>query len=255
MRLALDAVAYSYGRRPALTDVTMPETGGVVGVIGPNGSGKSTLMKVVAGVLAGDGTITAVADDGRRLRRSELRDHLGYVPQEIPGAVALTVLECVVVGLRRRTAWRTSRSEIDAACSALEELGIAHLADRYLGELSGGQRQLVGIVQTTVRRPAVMLLDEPTSALDLHHQLRVLDFVRHRTAATGGTTLVPLHDLNLAARHCDHLLVLAEGRTVAFGPPSEVLTPQLLAQTYHVEARVLMDEEVPVVTAAGLAAP
>lgn len=253
MRLALDDLRFSYGRRPALRGVSMPPVDGVVGVLGPNGSGKSTLMKLVAGVLRGTGSVRA-DDGGRRLTPAALRDATGYVPQEPPGDVALTVLETVLVGLRRRHTWRTSPAEVEAAHACLTELGIDALADRYLGELSGGQRQLAGIAQMTARRPPVMLLDEPTSALDLHHQLKVLDFVRERTRAAGGVTLVPMHDLNLAARFSDHVLVLRDGASVAFGPPSDVLTSATLAETYRVHARVISDAGVPVVAPLGFTA-
>jgi len=253
MRIALTDVAYSYGSHRALDGVSLPPSGGVVGVLGPNGSGKSTLMKVVAGILPGSGRVE-VTDGDRAVTGRRLRSVLGCVPQDPPGDVALSVLEAVLVGLRRRAAWRTSRAEVDQAMACLDELGIAHLADRYLGDLSGGQRQLAGLAQMTVRRPSVMLLDEPTSALDLHHQVKVLGFVRERTHSLGGVTLMPMHDLNLAARYCDRLLVMRDGRTVCVGSPEEVLTPETLATTYRVEARVLSDGGVPVVTPHGFSA-
>ncbi|MBW3084324.1 Iron(3+)-hydroxamate import ATP-binding protein FhuC [Austwickia sp. TVS 96-490-7B] len=255
MKLALNDIRFSYGRRPAVAGVCMPATDGVIGVLGPNGSGKSTLMKLIAGILRGTGTITTWDDHGVELSTRQRRDALGYVPQDPPGDVALTVLESVMVGLRRRAAWHTSATEIRTAYHCLAELGIDSLANRYLNELSGGQRQLAGIAQMTVRRPPIMLLDEPTSALDLHHQVTVLDYIRARTAAVGGVTLVPLHDLNLAARFCDQLLVLREGTDVAFGSPVDVLTSHTLHDTYRVRARVLSDDGVPVVTPVGFAPP
>ncbi|WP_116112410.1 ABC transporter ATP-binding protein [Austwickia chelonae] len=251
MKLALQDIGFSYGKRVALAGVSMPSTGGVVGVLGPNGSGKSTLMKLIAGIHHGEGRICVVDTEGVELSARQRRDVLGYVPQDPPGDVALTVLESVLVGLRRRSSWHTSAEEITTAYSCLEELGIAALANRYLNELSGGQRQLAGIAQMTVRRPQVMLLDEPTSALDLHHQIKVLGYVRARTAAVDGVSLVPMHDLNLAARFCDHLLVLRDGASVGFGAPAEVLTSQTLSSTYRVEAKVLSDEGVPVVAPVG----
>ncbi|GAB3713742.1 hypothetical protein GCM10028815_30520 [Mariniluteicoccus flavus] len=112
------------------------------------------------------------------------------------------------------------------------------LADRWLGELSGGQRQLVGVAQMLVRDPSLMLLDEPTSALDLHHQLGVLGVVRRRVDRGGATAVVALHDLNLAARFCDTVVVLDRGIVVAVGAPSEALTADRLRATWRVEADV-----------------
>ncbi|WP_168583006.1 ABC transporter ATP-binding protein [Gephyromycinifex aptenodytis] len=251
MKLSLSDIHYSYGRHRALAGVDLPPVEGVVGVLGPNGSGKSTLMRLIAGIHRGSGTIRAWDADGRELGERERRDALGYVPQDPPGDVALTVIEAVIVGLARRSLWRTNRSDVERAYEALGELGIQQLANRYLGELSGGQRQLAGIAQMTVRKPPIMLLDEPTSALDLHHQLKVLTFVRQRTAGSGGVTLVPMHDINLAARFCDQLLVLRDGRSVQFGTPEEVLTTETLSATYRVEAKVLSDAGVPVVAPIG----
>jgi iron complex transport system ATP-binding protein len=122
--------------------------------------------------------------------------------------------------------------------AALETLCIADLASRNLAELSGGQRQLVSLAQTLGREPDVMLLDEPTSALDLRHQYEVAALVRRVARARGLIALVSIHDINLALRFADRVLVLAEGRLVAFGEPRTVVTPRLLFDVYGVRARI-----------------
>ena len=227
MSLTLNNLTFSYGRRAVLKGVDATwETGQTVGLLGPNGAGKSTLVTCVA----------------------QLRRHLGEVSfagrrgHDLRGDAALTALESVLTASRRGMTWHTSRADIDLAWSALDELGVAELADRPLGQLSGGQRQLVALAQTLVREPGLILLDEPTSALDLRRQVSVLSHVRricHRD--TGRLAVVALHDLNLAARFCDRLAILAGGTIRAEGSPAEVLQPDILAEVYGLRVRIVPD--------------
>ena len=174
MSLVLDDLTFSYGRRAVLKGVDATwETGQMVGLLGPNGAGKSTLVTCVAQLRRYLGEVTFEDRRGR-----DLRGMIGYMPQGLPGDAALTALESVLTASRRGMTWHTSRADIDRAWSALDELGVAELADRPLGQLSGGQRQLVALAQTLVREPGLILLDEPTSALDLCRQVSVLSHVR-----------------------------------------------------------------------------
>ena len=137
----------------------------------------------------------------------------------------------------------------------LERLGITHLASRYVHELSGGQRQLVAVGQMLVREPEVLLLDEPTSALDLRHQVELLQLIRREVSHNDSIALIAIHDLNLAARYCDQLIVLHRGRLMAQGQPSEVLTPGLLEEVYGLRAKVLDDSGTPVICPVEESAP
>ncbi|MCA3771277.1 ABC transporter ATP-binding protein, partial [Cutibacterium sp.] len=136
---------------------------------------------------------------------------------------------------------------VERAAHVLERVGIAHIAHRFISQLSGGQRQLVALAQMVVRDPQVLLLDEPTSALDLHNQIEVLRLVRRAVDSGHRMAIVALHDLNLAACYCDRLVLLHEGGVHAEGSPSEVLTPDVLERVYGFRARVLSDDGIPVV--------
>ncbi|WP_256699867.1 ABC transporter ATP-binding protein, partial [Actinomyces oris] len=161
MSLILNDLTFSYGRRAVLKGVDATwETGQTVGLLGPNGVGKSTLVTCVAQLRRHLGEVTFAGRRGH-----DLRGMIGYMPQGLPGDAALTALESVLTASRRGMTWHTSRADIDLAWSALDELGVAELADRPLGQLSGGQRQLIALAQTLVREPGLILLDEPTSAL------------------------------------------------------------------------------------------
>ena len=240
MSLELKHLHFSYGARRVLRDVDARwDAGQMVGLLGPNGAGKSTLVTCVAQLRRYAGVVTFEGRTGR-----DLRGTIGYMPQGLPGDAALTALESVLTASRRGLTWHTSRADIDLAWTALDELGVAELADRPLGQLSGGQRQLVALAQTLVREPGLILLDEPTSALDLRRQVAVLSHVRricHRDS--GRLAVVALHDLNLAARFCDRLAVLGDGRILAEGPPAEVLRPDVIAEVYGLRVRIVPDGE------------
>jgi iron complex transport system ATP-binding protein len=155
----------------------------------------------------------------------------------MPGDAALSVLESVVVALKASGHAGSIDAARRQALATLDRLGIADLAMTRLNRLSGGQRQLAGIAQAVVRRTPLLLLDEPTSALDLHHQVVVMGVLRD-LAAAGQLVVVVLHDLMLAARWANHLVVLADGALAAEGPPAEVITPAMLVQVYRIAARV-----------------
>ena len=205
-------------------------SGQLVGVIGPNAAGKSTLFRRVAGLLAGPGSVRA---DGMA------RGGICYMPQDTGANTVLTVFESVLLaGRQDRPGWRVPDAELQAIDAVLQRLDIHDLGFRNLGELSGGQRQLVSLAQALIRDPDILLLDEPTSALDLNRQVEVLEQVRGQARDHDRLVLVALHDLNQALRYCDTVLVLRDGRMVASGRAVEVIDPALLARVWGIDARV-----------------
>jgi iron complex transport system ATP-binding protein len=168
---------------------------------------------------------------------------VSYLPQEYPSTAALTVFEAVLLAGRQSASWAVSDADLGHVAGVLAELRLEHLALRYLNELSGGQRQLVAVAQALAREPRVLLLDEPTSSLDLQRQLELLSLVRSVAVTREITVLIAVHDLNLAARYADRLIVLHGGAVYADGPPSLVLTESMLAEVYGVEARVVVGED------------
>jgi iron complex transport system ATP-binding protein len=230
MRLEINGLTAGYGRQQVLRGINLTVAPGeVLAILGANGSGKSTLLRAAAGHLPYRGT----------LRWSGPASAIGYLPQDNAARVALTAFEVVLLGRLRSLTLRVAPSDIEAAEGAMAELGITSLGPRHLGELSGGQRQLVFLAQVLAGSPRALLLDEPTSALDIAHQLQVLSLLSAATARRGLTTIAVLHDLNAAARFAGRLALLHEGRVLAIGTPDQVLTPGLLRTAYGVEAAIL----------------
>ncbi|WP_127090551.1 ABC transporter ATP-binding protein [Aquabacter cavernae] len=241
LSLHVHEVSVGYGRREVVRGLSLaPLRGGcVTALVGPNAAGKSTLLRTIAGLLPMRGRVSLGAVDLAGLSRAERAARIGFMPQSLPGGVALTVMETVMGALRAGgDAAPISGSEMQTrAALALDDLGIGALALETLDKLSGGQRQLASLAQALVRRPDVLLLDEPTSALDLRHQVVVMSILR-RLAGEGRLVVAVLHDLALAARWADHVVVLSEGRCAAEGAPSQTISSAVLASVYGVEGRV-----------------
>ncbi len=233
MRIDLNAVSVRYGARQAVRGISLSAVPGeVLAVLGANGSGKSSLLRALAGIVAHHGTVLwdgqATAPPGT----------IGYMPQDNAARAALSAFEVVLLGRLRSLALRVDASDLEAAAAALAELGLSDLVHRRIGELSGGQRQLISIAQVLAGDPRVLLLDEPTSALDIAHQLQVLDLLGAATRRRHLTTMVVLHDLNAAARFADRVALLSDGALAACGAPVAVLTVPTLRTAFGVEAAI-----------------
>lgn len=237
--LSLGGFTTGYPKRRVIENLNVARLprGEITVLLGPNGCGKSTLLRALAGLNKGQGELWLNGEDlmtqpfARRARR------VVYLPQSLPAGVHLHVLESIIVAQRASSGLHSAASEADVM-ELLEQLGIAHLAMRYLDQLSGGQKQLVGLAQSLIRRPALLLLDEPLSALDLNYQFHVMDLVRRETALRNMVTVVVVHDINIALRHAQHALMLKEGKLIAEGAPDHVITPATLAQVYGVQGRI-----------------
>lgn len=237
--LTLRGFSTGYPKRKVIEnlDVASLPRGEITVLLGPNGCGKSTLLRALAGLNKGRGEMWL--DDEELMTQPFARraQRVVYLPQSLPAGVHLHVLESIIVAQRASGGLHSAASEAEIL-HLLEQLGIAHLAMRYLDQLSGGQKQLVGLAQSLIRRPELLLLDEPLSALDLNYQFHVMDLVRRETAQRNIVTVVVVHDINIALRHAQHALMLKEGRLIAEGQPDKVITPETLAQVYGVEGRI-----------------
>jgi iron complex transport system ATP-binding protein len=242
--VTLHAAAVTWNRGGALVvdgvTVTMAP-GETLGLLGPNGSGKSSLLHLLNGVVRPTaGVVTLDGDDLSTLRRKEVARAVAVVSQHADTDLDITVGDVVRLGrIPHRTTFGGNPAADEAAVTAaLEHTGLTSKANRLWHRLSGGERQRVQIARALAQEPRELLLDEPTNHLDIHHQLELLALVTRLPV----TSVIALHDLNLAAMFCDTVIVLKEGRVVAGGKPAEVLTSELIAQVYNVRAEVIADE-------------
>jgi iron complex transport system ATP-binding protein len=244
MPLVVDALDFAYGRIPVLHELSAGplERGTVTALVGPNGSGKSTLFRCLAGTVKPKrGQVRLDESDLARAAPRERARRVFHLSQDSSTRAALTVFEVVLLARKSLAGSLTLRAgpgDLCAVQNVLDDLGLNDLSGRAISDLSGGQRQLVGIAQALVREPDILLLDEPTSALDVRRQLEVMQLVRKITAQRRIVTIAAMHDLALAARFADRLLVLKDGRIAEEGAPDAVLSRPALAETYGVGIHV-----------------
>ncbi|QRV16741.1 ABC transporter ATP-binding protein [Haloterrigena salifodinae] len=221
----------------------------VTALVGPNGSGKSTLLKSLSNHLEPErGTVRIHGKELDTFDRKELARELGVLSQENDSLGSITVEDLIYHGRYPHRGFFDSVSEEDHAAveRALELAGIGDLRDAELGQLSGGQKQLAWIAMVLAQDTDVLLLDEPTTFLDVHHQFRVLETIRQLNEEKGVTVAVILHDIAQAARFADYLVAMHDGELYDWGPPEEVVTEQLLADVFGVEATVQHEPELQV---------
>ncbi|WP_433666171.1 ABC transporter ATP-binding protein [Nocardia sp. CA-136227] len=245
MTLAAESLTLGYGERIIVDGLSVDiEPGLITTVIGPNGCGKSTLLRSLGRLLRPKAG--RVLLDGKAIATMKTKDIarvVGMLPQTPVAPEGLTVADLVARGRHPHQSWLRQWSADDETevLAALEQTGIADLAGRTLDELSGGQRQRAWISMALAQGTDILLLDEPTTYLDLTHALEVLDLVDRLHDDLGRTVVMVLHDLNLAIRYSDRLIVMRDGRIEAQGAPTDIINAELLLDVFNLRAEVLED--------------
>ena len=238
--LSVDQVSVRLDGQTILRDVDFDLSAGRwVGLIGPNGSGKTTLLRAIGALIGFDGRIHLDGQAVEALPAQERARRLAYVRQAPSLTFDFTVEQLVLLGRAPHRGWMQAYQPEDRTRvrSALARVDLEGFAGRSVMSLSGGELQRVFLAQALVQEADLLLLDEPTSHLDVRYQFSFMEQVR-ALVAEGRSVLTVFHDLELAARHAERLLVLKEGRLVADGPPDEVLTPDCIADVFGMKARV-----------------
>ncbi len=238
--LTLSEVTVHLGDKPILRDISLNvEHGRLMGIIGPNGSGKTTLMKTCMGIIKPNTGWATL--EGRQLSTISLKERarrIAYAPQN-PGKHPFTVFETVLMGRHPRLGWMGIERTQDkrAAMEALERVELLEKAEQTVETLSGGERRRVLLARSLAQETDVIMMDEPTAELDLRYQLIAMNIAREEADA-GAAVIVNMHDISLAARFCDSILVMFQGVELAMGAPEEVLNAATLRQAFSVEAKV-----------------
>ena len=248
--LRAEGVSFGYGgmagddgATPALRDVTFKAGAGeLIALAGPNGSGKSTLLKVLARVVLADAGEVWFEEQSLREWNGRLYARsVGYLPQDPDSSFSMRAVDIVVSGrapFLTRFGWETA-GDYELAREALAVCDAAHLADRYLDEMSGGERKRVFLARVLSANPKLILLDEPLAALDVAHVQQFSKLLRHVVDRTGATVIFASHDLNWAAAYSDRVIVMREGRIAADVAPVDLLKPDLIRELFGFEAVVV----------------
>lgn len=243
MILEVQGLKFAYNSIPILKDISFTiKKGEFVGIVGPNGSGKSTLLRNLDGILKPhSGTILVENINQKELNRREIAQIIGYVPQREANLFPTTVFETVLMGRKPHITWIESKKDKQIVAETLERLELGEFALRDINELSGGERQKVYIARALVQKPKILLLDEPTANLDLKHQIEVLDLLLE-TKKEEVTIIIAIHDLNLALKYCDKLIILDKGHIFECGG-IEILSKENIEAVYGVKVSIIKNNE------------
>jgi len=243
MNLEIDSVELARGGQPVLEGVSASlDAGSLVGLVGPNGAGKTTLLQTVNGLLEPDsGRVRLDGQDVSELSSRTTSQRVATVPQESSLSFEFSVRGVVEMGRHPHVPRIGRDPDAQLVERALEQTETAHLADRSIGDVSGGERQRVLLARAIAQDTPLMLLDEPTASLDIAHQVKTMEQLRTHVDCSSKSALAAIHDLELAARYCDRLLVLSNGEILDSGAPESVLTPTILRDAFDANATLHVD--------------
>lgn len=241
--LSVFDLGFSYRSTPVLKDISFKiDEPSLVSIVGPNGVGKSTLVQCINRVLTpGQGKVLLNGMDVGTMSYKEISKLMGYVPCVATSTFPITVIDAVMMGRHPHAKFGSFDEDMKICYDTLDELGISDLAMRQMNELSAGQHQKVMIAKGLVQKPELLILDEPTANLDMKHQMTVTKLLRDTSRKERTMVLMICHDLNIAAKYSDRILVMSKGTIYKDGSPTEVITPEMLKQVYDIDAEVIMD--------------
>jgi iron complex transport system ATP-binding protein len=243
--LGATALGLAYDGREVIKNLDIEIAPGAVTIIvGPNASGKSTLLRGLSRLMKPSaGAVLLDGSDIASIPTRKLATYLGLLPQQPLAPEGITVSDLVARGRYPHQGWfgKRSASDDEAVTRALRSTSTIDLAERRVEELSGGQRQRVWIAMTLAQEPDILLLDEPTTFLDVSHQVEVLDLLLELNRSNAATIVMVLHDLNLAARYADTLVVMSEGKIVTSGAPADVVNREMITSAFGMECVVISD--------------
>ena len=241
MRLIIDGIEFGYSSTPVLKDITLDANGPqLLSIIGPNGVGKSTLIHCINRILSPNkGTVMIDGDMVNDISLKDLAKKVGYVPYSANDTFPLSVVDTVLMGRHPHATYKSLDKDLDIVYDTLRLLNIEDLALRNFNELSAGQHQKVMLARGLVQEPEILLLDEPTSNLDIKHQMEVTRILRDLALEKNILIIMISHDLNIAAKYSDTMIMLHGGNIFAIGKPNEVITKENIKAVYDVDSEVI----------------
>jgi len=240
--LNANEISFSWGDNEVLKDINFGiRSNEILAILGVNGAGKSTLLKCLNGILKlGSGKIEILEKDTSEMNLIEISKLMSYVPQSVRSSFSVDVFDVVLLGRRPHINWRISEEDRQIVSKTIRLFDLEDFAFRKFDKLSGGERQRVVIAKAVAQDPQIFLFDEPTSDLDLKNQIEVMQIMKDITSVSGRkSAIIAIHDINIAARFADRIMLLHNGKIFALGTPSEVLTKSNIAEVFGVTCDVI----------------
>lgn len=238
MSLKISNLNYSYSSKFSLTDITLSFHNDITAVIGPNGAGKSTMIKCIANIFKSSGDIYYMDRKINRKDKKFFAKSLSYLPQSSQNDATITVFEAILLGLMNTLELHVSAAQMQEVNEMLDLFDLQPLAQRPICELSGGQLQMVLLAQAIIKQPEILLLDEPLNNLDIHRQFALLNLISKLSKQKNMITVIVMHDINLASRYADNIVIMDKGRLHSQGKPQEVITEKALKDIYKIQGNV-----------------
>lgn len=240
MGLKIKNISFGYKAKHILKDICLDaDFGNVVSIIGPNGCGKTTFIKCINKILnPKSGQVILNDKDLHLMKQGEIAKKIAYVPQMTNDFFSGTVMDLVIMGRKPYIHWNITDEDIKIVLDILDRMSIVHLADKNYTELSGGQKQKVLIARALAQDTDVYLLDEPTSFLDIKNQIEVMEIARG-LADKGKIVIIVVHDLNMAMKYSDKVLLIQNGNIISSGEPRDVLTQKNIKKVYDVDVNIM----------------
>ena len=245
--LQVHELHFKYRNTAVLSDVGIQlNKGQILSIVGPNGAGKTTLLKCIVRIFNPDkGCVLIDGKEAGNMKRIDLAKCVAYVPQSSPSKFPIAVFDAVLMGRRPYVTWKPSKNDLEIVAGLLKAMGLEDLALRDFVQLSGGQKQKVLLARAFAQDTDLLLLDEPTSNLDLKHQLEVMEMISRMVKEKGVGAILAVHDLNLASRYSDTIVMLNAGKIFCTGRPHDVMTVENIRSVYGVEVTINQDNGYP----------
>lgn len=245
--LSVRDLCFSWPGRDVLSNMSFEiKPKQIVSILGVNGAGKTTLLKCINRILKPThGSINLQSKNVGEMSIIDIAKHVAYVPQSVSTSFPMNVYDVVLLGRRPHLQWFVGDEDRQKVSDSLVFLELEDFAFRRYDRLSGGERQRVVLAKAFAQEPDLYLLDEPTSDLDLRHQITTMEKIQDvvKNSERNSSALIAIHDIDIAARFSDQILLIHNGKIHAFGPPQEVLTPEIIAEVFSVDVTILDDSD------------